>query len=77
MPVKVEFGLLAFPKLPPVPLTTDHWPVPTTGVLAAKVVVVTPQREVWGNPAMATVGIAFTAIVAVAVPVQLLASVYE
>ena len=54
MPENVEVELLALPKLPPVPLTTLHAPVPTEGVFAAKVTVVKPQVEapVWSAPAL-------------------------
>jgi hypothetical protein len=58
VPVKVEVGLLALPKLPPVPLIFVHIPVPTEGVLAANVTWVRPQVEalVWSGPAAAAVG---------------------
>ena len=58
MPVNVELGLLALPKLPPDPLTLVQAPVPTAGALAAKVTCVKPQVEapVWSAPALAGVG---------------------
>ena len=37
VPLKVLVGLDAVPKLPPVPVTTLHAPVPTVGVFAASV----------------------------------------
>ena len=41
--------------LPPVPLTMLHWPVPTLGVLPARVTCVWPQvaAPVWLGPALA------------------------
>ena len=56
VPLKVLVGLEAVPKLPPVPLTMLHPPVPTVGVLAANVVLVTPQRFNWSGPALDVVG---------------------
>jgi hypothetical protein len=58
VPVKVEAGLLALPKLPPVPLIFVQTPVPIVGVFAAKVTVVKPQVAalVWSGPALAVVG---------------------
>ncbi len=58
MPVKVEVGLLALPKLPPVPLIFVQTPVPTVGVFAAKVTVVKPHVAafVWSAPAFEVVG---------------------
>ena len=44
VPLNVLVALAVFPKLPPVPLTMLHNPVPTVGVLPASVVLVTPQR---------------------------------
>ena len=54
-PEKVELGLLALPKLPPVPLWTLHMPAPTVGALAAKLSWVWPQvaAPVWLGPALA------------------------
>ena len=62
--MNVELGLLAFPILPPLPLTIDHAPVPITGVLAASVVAVTPHIDapVWSGPALATVGFSWNVI---------------
>ena len=59
-----------------VPDTTLHAPVPTVGVLAAKVVEVTLQRF-WSGPAAAVVGGAFTvteAVLACTEPQVLLAA---
>lgn len=60
LPEKVEVGLLALPKLPPVPLTTLHIPVPIVGTLPARVTWVWPQVAalVWSGPALAVVGTA-------------------
>ena len=55
-PVKVEVGLVGVVIVPPAPLMMLHEPVPTVGVLAAKVVEV-PQMF-WSGPAFATVGAA-------------------
>ena len=54
-PEKVEVALAVLPKLPPVPLTTLHAPVPALGVLAARVTWVRPQvaMPVWSGPALA------------------------
>ena len=46
VPVNVLVGLLAVVMLPPVPETILHAPVPTVGVLPAKVVLVTPHKVV-------------------------------
>ena len=43
VPIKVEVGLDAVVIVPPVPLTMLHAPVPTVGVLPARVTVVNPQ----------------------------------
>ena len=43
LPVNVEVGLVALPKVPPVPITILQLPVPEMGVLAARVTVVRPQ----------------------------------
>jgi hypothetical protein len=53
VPLNVEVGLAALPKLPPVPLWTLHIPVPTLGVLAARVTEVWPQvaAPIWSGPA--------------------------
>ena len=42
--MKVVAGSVANVKLPPAPDTIDQVPAPTVGVLAARVVDVTPQR---------------------------------
>ena len=59
VPLKVEVGLAVLAKLPPVPLTMLHWPVPTVGALAARVTWVRPQvvTPVWSGPALAVVGL--------------------
>lgn len=58
------------------PETTDHVPVPITGVFAANVAVVTPQEGLISDPALAAVGGVFTVsaavFTAVAVPQALL-----
>ena len=46
VPVKVVAGSVFKAKLPPTPDIIDHVPVPTNGVLAAKVVLVTPHKLV-------------------------------
>ena len=46
VPVNVLVGLLAVVMLPPVPETILYAPVPTVGVLPAKVVLVTPHKFV-------------------------------
>ena len=56
VPLKVLVALAVLPKLPPVPLTMLHAPVPTVGVFAANVVLVTPQRLSWSGPAFEAVG---------------------
>ena len=43
VPVKVLTGLVGVVIVPPVPLTILHAPVPTAGVLAARVAVVNPH----------------------------------
>ena len=43
VPVKVEVGELGVVTVPPVPDTMLHAPVPTVGVLADRVAVVTPH----------------------------------
>ena len=43
VPVKVLVGLVGVVTVPPIPLTILHAPVPTTGVLAARVAVVNPH----------------------------------
>jgi hypothetical protein len=45
-PVKVLVGLVGVVTVPPAPEVIVHAPVPTAGVLAARVVVMTPQRPV-------------------------------
>ena len=54
--VKVAFGELALLKVPVPPLTTDHMPVPTLGVLPPKPVVVPSAQIVCGPPTVAVVG---------------------
>ena len=58
VPVKVDVGLDGVVTLPPVPLMILHAPVPTDGVLAARVSVVSPQvaDPVWSPLALAVVG---------------------
>ena len=58
MPLKVDVGLDDVVIVPPVPLTILHAPVPTVGVLPAKVTEVIPHVEdpVWSGPALAAVG---------------------
>ena len=46
VPVKVAAGFVFSEKLPPAPLIMVQVPVPLVGVLAARVVLVTPQRLV-------------------------------
>jgi hypothetical protein len=62
VPIKVEVGLEGVVIFPPVPLTMLQAPVPTEGVLPARVTVVKPQVDdpVWSDPAAAVVGAAFT-----------------
>jgi hypothetical protein len=43
-PVKVVPETVGSAKLPPVPLTTVHIPVPTMGAFPARIVLVPPQR---------------------------------
>jgi hypothetical protein len=45
VPVKVLVGLESAVIVPPVPDTIDHAPVPTTGLLAARVTVVSPHVD--------------------------------
>ena len=59
-PVTVEFGEPGVVTVA-VPLITDHSPAPTTGVLPAKVVVVT-LHKFWSRPADAVVGLSMTLI---------------
>ena len=54
--VKVAFGELALLNVPVPPLTTDHMPVPLTGVLPPKPVVVPNSQIVCGPPTVAVVG---------------------
>ena len=58
VPVKVDTALEVVVTVPPVPLKILHTPVPTVGVLAAKVTSVSPQvaAPVWSAPAAAVVG---------------------
>ena len=53
MPVKVLVGLAGVVIVPPVPETIDQSPVPTVGVFAASVTVVSPHvvTPVWSGPA--------------------------
>ena len=44
VPVKVEVAELGVVILPPVPETILHVPVPTVGVFAARVVLVSPHK---------------------------------
>ena len=53
--VNVVVALMFEPKVPPLPEKTDHVPVPEVGVLAARLVTVTPQT-VWSGPAADVVG---------------------
>ena len=64
VPVKVDVGLEEVVTVPPVPLIILHAPVPTVGVLAARVTVVSPQvaAPVWSEPAAAVVGVCDTVI---------------
>jgi hypothetical protein len=59
VPVKVLVGLVGVVTVPPVPDMILHAPVPTAGVLAARVTVVRPHVDapVWSGPALATVGV--------------------
>ena len=54
----MDVGLETSLKIPPVPLTTLHEPVPTAGVFPAKVTCVSPQvlAPTWSPPALAVVG---------------------
>ena len=61
--MKVAAGLVLNEKLPPAPLIMVHVPVPLVGVLAARVVDVTPQRLVWSAPALLVVGLLLNVIV--------------
>ena len=63
VPVKVAAGLVFSEKLPPAPLIMVQVPLPLVGVLATKVVLVTPQRLVWSAPAAAVVGLLLNVIV--------------
>ena len=45
-PVKVLVGLVGVVTVPPAPDVIVHAPVPIAGVLAARVVVMTPQSDV-------------------------------
>ena len=56
--MKVDVALDDVVIVPPVPLTMLHEPIPTVGVLPAKVTEVNPQVEapVWSGPALAVVG---------------------
>ena len=69
MPLNVDVGLDAFPKLPPDPLTMLQLPVPTLGVLPASVVDVSPHilAPVWSGPALAVVGDCSNVIVTLSV----------
>ena len=56
--MKVDVALVDVVIVPPVPLMMLHAPVPTVGVLPARVTMVDPQVEdpVWSAPAAAVVG---------------------
>ena len=58
VPLKVDVELVGAVITPPVPLTMLQAPVPTEGVLPARVTEVNPQVEapVWSAPALAVVG---------------------
>jgi hypothetical protein len=78
VPLNVDVGLAAFPKLPPAPLTILHAPVPAAAVLAASVTVVSPHvaAPVWSGPALAVVGVALfvsitSSVVAVHTPLEI------
>ncbi len=68
VPVKVDVGLEVVVTVPPVPLMILHSPVPTVGVLPARVTEVSPQvaAPVRSEPAAAVVGVCDTVIVPVA-----------
>ena len=62
-PVKFEFAVVFKETLPPVPEIILHEPVPVEGVLAAKVVLVTPHNN-WSDPALEVVGaVAFEKVI--------------
>ena len=61
--MKVAAGLVFNEKLPPAPLIMVQVPVPLVGVLAARVVDVTPQRLLWSAPALLVVGLLLNVIV--------------
>ena len=69
VPLNVEVGLEGVATVPPVPPTMLQAPVPSVGVLAAKVTCVRPQVAalVWLEPALAAVGfwlnVTFTSLV--------------
>ena len=52
----MEVAKAVFENEPPLPETIVHAPVPTVGVLAARVAEVKPQRFVWSGPAADGVG---------------------
>ena len=64
IPVKVDVALDDVVIVPPVPLTMLQAPVPTDGVLPAKVTEVNPQvaDPVWSTPALAVVGVPLTVV---------------
>ena len=65
VPLKLEVGLEAAPKLPPAPLMILHDPVPLIGAFAPSVTVVNPQvaAPVWLAPATAVVGVSLKVII--------------
>jgi hypothetical protein len=65
VPEKVDVGLDAVPKDPPLPLTILQLPEPTLGAFAARVTEVSPHvvTPVWLAPALAVVGSALTVMV--------------
>ena len=65
MPEKVLVGLAGVLIVPPVPETMLQAPVPTVGVLPARVVLVSPHIEapIWSVPALAVVGFCWKVIV--------------
>ena len=74
--MKVDVALEGVVTVPTVPLTMLHAPVPTVGVLPARVTDVNPQVAalVWSTPALAVVGESLTVVAVdeVAVTAELL-----
>ena len=60
VPLKPDVGLDGVVMMPPAPLTIDQAPVPTVGVLPAKVTEV--AHTVWSGPALEAVGLAVKVI---------------